>query len=104
METAEPIEGGIYVTEDVTSEVPGYRLMKILKVEADAVHVRLYSDDFQTKPTGEPTHMTVGIGHMPISREQFWRWEPEFIEVSSVSAEELEGYEIWRDADGGIFG
>ncbi len=38
-----------------------------------------------------------------MSVEAFARWKPQLLRVKVVAAEELEGYQIWKDAGGGVF-
>lgn len=106
------LEGGLYVTErENGSFVP----LKILKLDDHGVHVRVYSNVYPEppkaidesslymagadRPDGEP----LGMGHLPISKASFSGWKAHFVQQSSVTAEELEGYEIWREAEGGYF-
>lgn len=106
------VEGGLYVTEQESGRfVP----LKILKVDEQGVHVRVYSNVFRAPPRtiDESTlYMAgmdrrdderLGMGHLPISRASFSDWNVRFVQQSSVSAEELEGYNMWRDAEGGYF-
>lgn len=43
------------------------------------------------------------MGHLPISRAAFCAWAPSLIERSTVSEDELEGYHIWEESNGGVF-
>lgn len=45
-----------------------------------------------------------GMGHLPLTKRTFDSWEPVLISRTSVSADELEGYEEWKKAKGGPFG
>jgi hypothetical protein len=44
-----------------------------------------------------------GMGHLPLSRKEFRSWQPVFITRTSLSKEELEGYEIGKQLGGGIW-
>jgi len=44
-----------------------------------------------------------GIGHLPMSPETFNSWEPVLLSQQSISEEELEGYKLWKQANGGVF-
>lgn len=105
-------EGGLYVTEQENGRfVP----LKILKLDAHGVHVRVYSNLYPAPPTHidestlymagmeRPDDVPMGMGHLPISTASFSGWEARFVQPSTVSAEELDGYEVWRDAEGGYF-
>ncbi|WP_369977988.1 hypothetical protein [Xanthomonas bundabergensis] len=105
-------EGGLYVTEQENGRfVP----LKILKVDAHGVHVRVYSNVYPQPPASidestlymagvdRPDDVPMGMGHLPISTASFSGWEARFVQPSSVTAEELEGYDMWREAEGGYF-
>ena len=106
------VEGGLYATpqEDGT-----YTVLKILKLDDHGVHVRIYSNVFETLPQGidESSLYMVGIdrkpdealgmGHAPISKQTFSTWGATFIQQSSVSPDELEGCKMWLEAGGGYF-
>jgi hypothetical protein len=106
------IEGGMYSTpqDDGT-----YTVIKILKLDDQGVHIRMYSNVFESLPASidESTlymagvdrgpDEALGMGHAPISRQSFATWGAEFIQQSSVSPEELEGYDMWLEAGGGYF-
>jgi hypothetical protein len=106
------VEGGLYAME---AEGGGYQVLKILKIDDGGVHVRLYSNRFEDVPESvdEDTLYMVGIdhgpdeelgiGHLPLSRQSFSSWGARFVQQSTVSPEELEGYEMWLDADGDYF-
>jgi hypothetical protein len=106
------VEGGLYVTE----QEPGrFVPLKVLKVDERGVHVRVYSNVFRAPPKtiDESTLYMAGVdrrddeplgmGHLPISKASFSGWNARFVQQSSVTAEELEGYDMWRDAEGGYF-
>lgn len=79
------------------------------------VHVRIYSNVYPTPPAqiDESTlYMAgldkredepLGMGHLPIFNETFSSWGAEFVQQSSVAAEELEGYQMWLEVEGGYF-
>jgi len=101
--------GGLYSTDDGKGQ---FSVVKILVLEPDAVHVRIYQQKFWSRPTSiDPTLLTLGklgdkefsIGHLPLSRKTFASWEPVFISQQSVSEHELEGYKTWKEAKGGLF-
>ena len=102
--------GGLYSTADGKGQ---FSVVKILVLEPNAVHVRIYQQRFSTRPTSvDPASLTLGqldgkqgfsIGHIPLSGSSFARWEPVFITQQSVSDGELEGYKAWKEAKGGVF-
>jgi hypothetical protein len=106
------IEGGLYATPQGDGT---YTVLKILKLDDQGVHVRLYSNVYEASPTriDESTlylagmdrkpEEALGMGHVPISRESFATWGATFVQQSSVSPDELEGYRTWLEAGGGYF-
>jgi hypothetical protein len=106
------IEGGLYSTRN---EEGTYSVLKILKVDGEGVHIRLYSNQFLERPTDvdedtlymagvdrEPDAV-LGIGHLPLSKQSFTGWDAQFIKAVPVEEGELEGYEMWLEAEGGYF-
>ena len=92
-----------------------WSMLKILKTDDHGVHVRLYSNAFNELPTSVDEGSLylagvdlkpgehLGMGHMPISYASFRGWGASFVQQSSVSEEELDGYALWRDAEGGYW-
>jgi len=106
------VEGGLYATPQKNGT---YHILKILKLEDQDVHIRVYSNVFETLPkhVEESSLYMVGIdrkedealgmGHAPISRQSFFTWGAIFVQQSSVSPDELEGHQIWLEEGGGYF-
>lgn len=106
------MEGGIYV---IPVESGGLQPLKILVVDADGVHLRLYSNRYPGVPSRieesslfmagmeRAADVPLGMGHMPVSHSSFARWRTQWVQASSVAPDELDGYEIWREAEGGYF-
>lgn len=106
------VEGGVYVTPQ---EDGSYVPLKILKLDEVGVHVRLYSNVYKNRPKAIEEYSLyiagidkkgsepLGMGHLPLSRKAFAGWGAVFVQRSSVSAEELEGYRVWLEAKGGYF-
>jgi hypothetical protein len=92
----------------------GYGVVKVLVVDPDVVHIRLYKNTFPERPSQiDPSRLSVGtiddpdgfgMGHLPISRNEFQSWHPVLIMQSKVTPDELEGYEEWKKDQGGVFG
>ena len=107
-----PKEGGLYYTHH---ENGPYSVLKILKIDDEGVHVRLYSNQYSTPPTkiDESTlylagidakpNESLGMGHAPLSRKTFEAWHATFFQQSSVKEDELDGYKMWLEAKGGYF-
>lgn len=106
------VEGGLYSTRD---EKGAYAVIKILKLDDVGVHIRLYSNQFTEHPTtlDESTlymagvdhgpNESLGMGHLPVSRESFAQWGARFIKTVDVTEDELDGYAMWKEASGGYF-
>src|SRR5262245_35829639 len=108
--TSDPVDGGIYsVVSDPQKGT--YGIVKVLKVEIAAVHFRLYAGEHTTRPTrAEPGELKVGsmhegggIGHLPLSHRVFAVWKPILITTAAVDPSELDGYNEWKQAKGGVF-
>lgn len=60
--------------------------MKVLAVDEDAVHIRVYKERFSTRPaTVDTDGLTLGsiddadgfgVGHLPLTHEEFALWQP----------------------------
>jgi hypothetical protein len=91
-----------------------YRIAKVLVVEKDGVHIRLYKNKFKSRPPGiEFASLSLGsihdkdgfgMGHLPLTHRAFVAWQPVLISEGSVSEEELDGYREWQNAKAGFFG
>jgi hypothetical protein len=92
----------------------GFKIVKVLVDEREVVHIRIYKNLFSERPKEvDQAELSLGsvkdpdgfgIGHMPISKSEFSSWQPEFIARSKVTPEELEGYQLWKLSNGGVFG
>jgi hypothetical protein len=108
---SEPKVGGLYSVDDGEG---AYRVAKVLAMDENGVHVRLYKNRFTQRiievDEGTLALGTIndpdgfGMGHLPVSRKTFAGWKPVFIRQSTVSQEELEGYELWKEGGGAVFG
>jgi hypothetical protein len=90
-----------------------FSIAKILKLESDKVHVRIYKQHFPRRPrsidvnslTMGTTHDKdgCGIGHLPLRLTTFQNRQPMFLTYSEVKAEELEGYKVFTDVGGQVW-
>jgi len=89
-----------------------FKVAKVLVSEGDGVHIRLYKETFTTRPKvaetlcltlGKLGDEELGIGHLPLSRGTFVSWEPELIVQENVLPSELEGYQFWKNGNGGFW-
>ena len=90
-------------------------MFKVLKIDNGGFHVRLYSNQFPESPrkleesklymagVDRKPNERLGMGHCPVSKKSFLGWGATFIQQSTVSPEELEGYKMWLEAKGGYF-
>ncbi|MGV3724798.1 MAG: hypothetical protein ACO1SX_28195 [Actinomycetota bacterium] len=106
--------GGLYSTD---SGDGSFGIVKVLVEDPSTVHLRLYQNRFTQRPESvDPATLTlggiddedsgigIGIGHLPLARRDFLNWRPMLLMKQSVSDDELEGYQMWKEAGGGVFG
>jgi hypothetical protein len=106
------VEGGLYSTPNDDGT---FSVIKVLKLDDQGVHVRVYSNRFREQPSSvdegslymvgmkRNANEGLGLGHLPLSRSSFAGWHARFIKRVEVKPEELEGYKEWLDAKGGYF-
>jgi hypothetical protein len=104
---SELLEGAYYsiIDGDVFS------IAKILKLESEIVHVRIYKQHFPQRPRSiDPGVLTLGtihdkdgfgMGHLPLRLATFMDREPIFLTHAEVQPDELEGYNFWKESAGG---
>ncbi|HET9363350.1 MAG TPA: hypothetical protein VFP71_00025 [Candidatus Angelobacter sp.] len=107
---SELFEGSYYSIVDGDT----FSIAKILKLEDDVVHVRIYKQHFPQRPRSiDISALTLGtindedgfgMGHLPLRLATFQESEPSFVTYSQIKPEELEGYNLWKEtADGGVW-
>jgi hypothetical protein len=107
---SELFEGAYYSVIDAER----FSIAKVLKLEPDKVHVRIYQQHFAERPSSiDPNMLTLGtipdrdnlgISHLPLRLETFMRHEPLFLTYVEVRPEELNGYNLWKEtANGSVF-
>jgi hypothetical protein len=106
---SELFEGGYYSIIDGDE----FAIAKVLKLEPEIVHVRIYKEHFQQRPRSiDPSRLTLGtvhdedgfgMGHLPLRLETFQNRKPLFLTHSAVTANELAGYQMWKEAEGGVW-
>lgn len=89
------------------------KVVKLLAVDEQSVHLRMYSNRFDTAPesidpealslSNEGSEKVRAVGHLPVSRDHFFAWSPRHLQEGTVAAEELEGFLVWKEAKGGYF-
>jgi hypothetical protein len=106
----EPEVGGVYSVVDQH----GIAIVKVLAAQPGVVHLRLYKERLQSRPEQIATaDLTIGsiddedgifgMGHLPLDASTFESWRPELIHVEGVAEAELEGYQVWKEANGGVW-
>jgi hypothetical protein len=109
---SEPTKAGALYSVDASKGY--YQVAKVLAVTQLGVHIRLYKNRFESRPTNVDfaglklgnIHDTdsLGIGHLPLTHRAFAQWHPIYMVGSAVLQDELDGYEEWKSAQGGYFG
>lgn len=99
----------------VETEAGDFAVFKVLAADRGGVHVRLFVQRFPVRPSlGDVRELSLAsfrpedanpfsIGHMPLSYPSFAAWSPKILGQESVTYEELEGHQMWLDANGGYF-
>ena len=105
---SELFEGAYYSIIDGET----FSVAKVLKLEPEIVHVRIYKQHFQQRPRSiDPAALTLGtihdkdgMGHLPLRLATFMESEPIFLTHAELKPEELDGYNLWKEsADGGVW-
>lgn len=101
--------GGVYSVEDGTD----YGVVKVLAVEGEAVHVRLYAETFAERPTSGDTvtltlgdqdsfdYTDVGVPYVAVERAYLTTTDPELLRTEPITQEELDGRSEWEEIFGG---
>lgn len=84
----------------------GFKVLKILAVDADTVHIRIYDNEYQERPKAVDVRSLKianpigpdgsGAGYVAVVKARFSSWNPVMIEQAAVSADELQGYRKWQ--------
>jgi hypothetical protein len=104
-------QGDFYTVDDGEGF---FRVVKVLVLDEQGVHVRLYQNKWKERPAtvdvsilslgGVDDPEGFGMGHLPLSKNAFAAWRPIFIQDGKVAKDELDGYEMWKEGGGGYFG
>lgn len=104
-------EGALYTVDDGEGF---YRAAKILALDDQGVHIRLYKNKWKDRPAVVDISALslgnihdndgVGLGHLPLLKKAFMAWRPVFVQDGKVTKDELDGYEMWKEGGGGYFG
>jgi hypothetical protein len=103
--------GGLY---SVIAGPREFGVVKVLAFDKAGVHVRLYKNRFNRRPKRKnlpelrlgriDEDGLPGIGHLPIVKKIFYKWQPLFILQQEVTDEELEGYRAWKEESAKYWG
>jgi hypothetical protein len=104
---SELFEGAYYSIIDGET----FSIAKVLKLEPEIVHVRIYKQHFSQRPKSiDPEALTLGtihdkddfgMGHLPLRMATFMESSPIFLTHTEVKSDELEGYNLWKESAGG---
>ena len=95
------IVGGLYLEQ---GEENDWKVFKVLLVDGHGVHIRFYQERFREKPQDiNCATLTVDIGHSPFAFETVAKWQEEFLRQDRVDEQELDGYQEWKEAQGGYW-
>jgi uncharacterized protein YndB with AHSA1/START domain len=96
-----------------------FGVAKILVASWREVHLRFYAGNWPERPTwvdpwklvlgridldadGDPVvPESIGSGHIPFTRSAYAKGTPRFLQLAILQADELDGYELWKEAGGG---
>jgi hypothetical protein len=97
-------EGGYYSIVDGET----FSVAKVLKLEEETVHIRLYKQLFLQRPRSiDPGALTLGtihdedgfgMAHVPLRLTAFMEHQPMFLTYAEVKPEELYGYNFWKES------
>ncbi len=86
-----------------------FGIVKLLVLTDGVAHIRIYANVFDARPddvdldaltlTSADDPDNAGFGHLPLEEKDFRAWSPVLIAETDIAEEELEGYEVWKDAD-----
>ena len=84
-----------------------FGVVKVLLIDADRIHVKMYQNKFDTRPEMiDPASLFMGavqhdengitLAHLPYQKSEFNAMKPEIEAYELVTPEELEVYRIWK--------
>jgi hypothetical protein len=107
------VDTGITTLMTVKPDDDGYGTAKLLHVDRNAVHLRVYSDRWTSPPDDiDPWSLRLdridepvpGLGHIPLTYAAFAGWQPAFDRLVMIGPSERGGYRAWLESGGGVFG
>jgi len=104
------VVGGLY---SVLDEQGHYRTAKVVALDGDGVHLRLYKNRWERRPKAVASRSLAlgtindpdgfGVGHLVLTKKEFGSWKPVFLSREDPTPDELEGYKIWTQGRSGDF-
>lgn len=84
-----------------------FGVVKVLKIDADRIHVKMYQNKFYSRPEMiDPASLLMGdvaydesgitMAHLPYQKPEFNAMKPEIEGNELVLPEELEAYRFWK--------
>ena len=116
-ESSDPKVGEYYA---FNASAHGYKVLKVLDVQPDLIHVCYYNNIFKERPgkadmqslyfapynstvgayvDGDKSQTRMGRKHVPLTKENWKHWNAELIDTGTVTADELAEYEIWKKGE-----
>jgi hypothetical protein len=95
-----PSAGALYSLNDGEG---GFRAAKIIAVADEIIFVRFYGQRWTSRPTRSETIKADNATSLAFSSESFAGMQPVHVKNDTVSAEELESYETWKQSKQDVF-
>ena len=95
-----PQAGALYSLNDGEG---GFRVGKVVAAEEEVVFVRLFSDRWTSRPSVDKARTATVAAPLAFSVQNFVGMQPVQLENGSVSPEELDAFETWKESKRDIF-
>jgi hypothetical protein len=95
-----PQTGALYSLNDGEG---GFRVGKVVATEEEVVFVRLFSDRWTSRPSLDKARTATLAASLAFSAQNFAGMQPMHLENGTVSPEELEAYEKWKQSNRDMF-
>ena len=95
-----PQKGALYSLNDGEG---GFRAAKVIAVEDDVVFTRYYGDRWTSRPTSADAQKADKATPLAFSTDTFVGMQPVQVADGSVSADDLELYETWKQSKQDVF-
>jgi hypothetical protein len=95
-----PQTGALYSLNDGEG---GFRVGKVVAAEEEVIFIRLFSDRWTSRPSLDKARTATLASPLAFSAQNFAGMRPMHLETGSVSPEELDAYETWKESKRDIF-